>query len=206
MNEEATWGKKPVVSDIAKLPKAQTSKNEIGIECVNNRIYFYAEINRAEILMLNKNIRDLGSKLLGEAAAQDRSVSNIYLQINSFGGSIFAGISAMDEILSSKVPITTIVDGCCASAATFLSIVGKHRVIRPSAFMLVHQLTSGTWGKFRELQDDHVNHTRLMKMMKKLYSDYTRIPRGKLEEILDHDIWFDAKTCLKYGLVDEISN
>jgi len=37
-----------------------------------------------------------------------------------------------------------------------------------------------------------------------LTEKHARIPDRKIDEILEHDLWFDAKTCLKYGLVDEI--
>ena len=41
-------------------------------------------------------------------------------------------------------------------------------------------------------------------MIKELYKSYTKLPAKKLDEILKHDLWFDAKTCLEYKLVDEI--
>ena len=43
-----------------------------------------------------------------------------------------------------------------------------------------------------------------MKKIKNIYEEYTLIPKRKLNEILKHDLWWDAKTCLEYGLVDEI--
>ena len=44
----------------------------------------------------------------------------------------------------------------------------------------------------------------LMKMIKNNYLQHTKIPKKKLNNILKHDIWFDAKQCLEYGLIDEI--
>jgi len=43
-----------------------------------------------------------------------------------------------------------------------------------------------------------------MGTIKAIYAQYTKIPESKINEILDHDLWFDAKKCLEYGLVDEI--
>jgi ATP-dependent protease ClpP protease subunit len=43
-----------------------------------------------------------------------------------------------------------------------------------------------------------------MKRIKEIYEAKTKIPKTKMDEILKHDLWWDAKTCLKYGLVDEI--
>ena len=73
-----------------------------------------------------------------------------------------------------------------------------------SSFMLIHQLSSGMWGKYEELKDDMKNNDLLMKTIKDLYQERTKIPKTKLNQILKHDLWFDAKTCLRYGLVDDI--
>ena len=70
--------------------------------------------------------------------------------------------------------------------------------------MLIHQLSSGLWGKYEEIKDDMENCDKLMKMIKDIYAEYTKIPKKKLNEILKHDLWFDADQCLEYGLVDEI--
>ena len=70
--------------------------------------------------------------------------------------------------------------------------------------MLIHQLSSGAIGKFEELMDDMENNKALMKAIKQIYLERTKIPENLLKEILKKDIYFDAKQCLKYGLVDQI--
>jgi len=70
--------------------------------------------------------------------------------------------------------------------------------------MLIHQLSSGIYGKYTELEDDMENNKHLMNTIKDIYKAYTNLPMKKLNEILKHDLWFDSKTCLEYGLVDEI--
>jgi ATP-dependent protease ClpP protease subunit len=102
------------------------------------------------------------------------------------------------------VPVCSIVDGCAASAATLMSVVAEERKIHEHSFMLIHQLSSGMWGKYEELKDDMKNSEVLMNTIKKIYENHTTVPKSKLDQILKRDLWFDAKTCLKYGLVDEI--
>jgi ATP-dependent protease ClpP protease subunit len=70
--------------------------------------------------------------------------------------------------------------------------------------MLIHQLSSGTYGKYNELEDDMENNKHLMATIKEIYKEYTRVPMKKLDEILKHDLWFDSQTSLKLGLVDDI--
>jgi len=171
---------------------------------VDNHIYFYSHIGTSEVLQLNRRLRELNNELLRSAGLQDREPASIFLHINSFGGSIFDGLAAMDTILGCGVPVVTIIDGACASAATFLSVVGARRLIPRHGFMLIHQLSAMTWGKYRELQDDNINFNKLMDTIKSIYAEYTKIPEEKLMEILEHDLWFDANKCLEYGLIDEI--
>ena len=200
--------------DIPKETESEKPKNrEILVhepkvlERVNNRIYFYSEIDRSSILTLNRNLREMSNDLLITAQTNELDFpAPIYLHINSYGGNIFSGLAGMDEIIKtlSKVKIITIVDGCCASAGTFLSIVGKERLINQHAYMLIHQLSSIMWGKYEEFKDNMDNLDKLMEMIKGLYKTYTKLPTKKLNEILKHDLWFNADECLKYGLVDKI--
>tara|TARA_R110000765_G_C18727580_1_gene585044 strand:+ start:131 stop:775 length:645 start_codon:yes stop_codon:yes gene_type:complete len=181
------------------------SDSEDRIESVNNDIYFYAEVTRTNNLTLNKKIDSLGTKYYNFSNSLNMDhVAPLNLHINSFGGSVFAGFSTVDHILNSKVPVYSIVDGCAASAATLISVVAARRYMHKHAFMLIHQLSAASWGKYEELKDSMVNNDMIMKKIKEIYEQHTKIPTKKLGEILKHDLWWDAKTCLEYGLIDEI--
>jgi ATP-dependent Clp endopeptidase proteolytic subunit ClpP len=177
------------------------------LEVVENRIYFYSEIDRESVLTLNRHLRTKQNDALYRKQMEEcECVTPIYLHIQSYGGSIFAGLAAMDQILQARkqVPVYTIVDGCAASAATFVTVVGTKRYINPNAFMLIHQLSSVMWGKYSEMEDEMQNMDRLMDKIREVYGKYTTIPMHKLDGILKHDLWINPKECLKYGLVDEV--
>ena len=70
--------------------------------------------------------------------------------------------------------------------------------------MLIHQLSGGMWGKFSEMKDDMLNSEMLMTKIKSIYQEHAKIPKKVLDDILEHDIWWEAEKCLQYGLVDEI--
>jgi len=192
------WESKAASDDAAS--SSDHNKVQIG----RNRIYFYSEVNRPKNLELNKSIVTMANTLYNRGQSLSVDPGRIFLHINSGGGSVFAGMSSVDYILNSKVPITTVIDGCAASAATIMSVVGHHRVMHKHAFMLIHQISSAMWGKFEDMKDDMKNSELLMETIIKIYEEHTRIPRSELKEILKRDIWWDAKTCLDYGLVDEI--
>lgn len=174
------------------------------VEKKNNKIYFYTEVSRGKNLKLNLAINDISNELLNRANILGVDPGTIDLHINSYGGSVHAGFSSVDYILNSKVPVTTIIDGCAASAATIMSVCGAHRKMNKHAYMLIHQLSSGMWGKYAEMQDKMENCDRFMEMIVDIYKEHTKIPKKELNNILKHDLWWDAQTCLKYGLVDEI--
>jgi ATP-dependent protease ClpP protease subunit len=85
-----------------------------------------------------------------------------------------------------------------------MSIVATKRFMNKHSRILIHQLSSSLWGKYSEIEDEKLNLDNNMKTIKEIYLQYTKIPKAKLNEILKHDIFFDATECIKYGLVDEI--
>ena len=181
------------------------SNDSDRVSTTNNKIYFYSEVSRPKVLTLNKSITNVGLSLQNRANTLGlEDAGKIFLHINSYGGSVFAGLAATDCIIGSPVDVVTVIDGCAASAATLMSVVGMHRLISEHSFMLVHQLSSWTSGKYAELQDDMKNNDLLMKTIKNIYEEHTKIPKSQLSKILKHDLWWDAKQCLEYGLVDEI--
>ena len=197
---EKYWGeKKP-----PQKKNVQDKAAEKHIAVHENKIYYYAGVNRNSVVELNKKIGELESKSLTLGNNLDIAPPTLKILINSGGGSITAGISSMDTILRCKVPVHTYVDGFCASAATFLSVVGSCRFMSRNSYMLIHQLSSSLWGKYSEIEDEIKNLDLMMETIKNVYSEYTKVPMKKLDEILKHDLMWDAKQCLEYWLIDEI--
>ena len=174
------------------------------VEKVENILYFYAEVYRDNILKLNKELAILNNQILYHSIITKNEPAEIFLNIQSYGGSIFSGLSAMDMISDSRIKVNTIVDGCAASAATLMSVVGSRRYIKKHSYILIHQLSSIFWGNYEQLKDDMENSNKFMGMIKDIYKEHTKIPMKKLNEILKHDLWFTAEEALSYGLVDEI--
>ena len=173
-----------------------------------NHIYYYGGVTTGNCLKLNLAIQDVSRKL--SLVRVDMGVDNlkIFLHINSFGGSVFAALSSIDTIMNCDYPIVSIIEGAAASAATLMSVVCHERVIRPNAYMLIHQMSSGFWGKMEEIKDEFINLKKLSKKLKKIYKEHTKLNNKtsevKLNEILKRDLWWDSDECIKYGLVDRI--
>ncbi len=170
----------------------------------DNHIYFYAGVSRDKVLQLNKEIKELSSLLYYQSLEEEREPSHIKLHIHSNGGSILPAFAAINAITTAKVPVDTIVDGYAASAATLLSVVGKRRYITKYGYIMIHQLSAWMDGKLSEIRDTLENAEELMSKIKKIYTEYTKIPEKDLDNILENDLYFDAEKCLKYGLVDKV--
>ena len=202
MIDEKYWGeKKP---PIKKGAQPNVNKPEKHIAVHENKIYYYANVNRDSAAELNKKVGEIESKSLTLGHNLDIDPPSIKILINSGGGSITAGISSMDTVLRCKVPVETYVDGFCASAGTFLSVVGDTRYMSRNSYMLIHQLSSSFWGKYSEFEDEKQNLDLMMKTIKNVYKKYTKLPMQKLDEILKRDLMWDAEKCLEYGLIDDI--
>ena len=112
-------------SSAKPLNNEEESSNQVST--LDNRIFFYSGVTTSNVLIFNKEIRSLNVKILSNATALSNKPANLYIHINSYGGSVFAGLAAMDYIRTSTVPVCSVVDGCAASAATLMSIVAKMR-------------------------------------------------------------------------------
>jgi len=92
--------------------------------------------------------------------------------INSFGGDVYALLSMVDQINSCKVPIATIVEGKAMSAGAVLFTCGAdgHRYITPNSTVMIHEVSSQSWGKNEEIKASSIEIDRLNQKLLKLMS------------------------------------
>ena len=190
---------------LASKPTAEEDNDDNNeVQEFSNSIFFYTDVNKQSILNLNQKLKRIGTDLNATAMVLDIPVPELKLHINSNGGSLLDGFAAVDYVRNCKAPVHSIIEGSAASAATLISVVAKNRSISKNSFMLIHQLSGGMWGKFESMKDDMQNCNLFMDRINEIYGQYTKIPKNVLKDILKRDIYMDAKTCLKYGLVDKI--
>ena len=177
--------------------------NEL-VDYINNHIYFYSNVNQNSILKVIKIINTISMSILKTQIDHEIQGIKIYIHINSSGGDLYAALSLVDIIKRSKIPIVSIIEGYAASAATLISIVCHERKILKNASMLIHQISSGYWGKLYEIKDDCKNLKFLERKTKKIYIKHTNMSDKYLSKILKHDLLWGAKKCKRLKLVDEI--
>lgn len=188
-------------TDSDSLKSSKDSSISIG----SNQIFFYDDVTRQSVFNLSRQL-DATSKALQILRINFNlpTPPPIELYINSDGGEVLSAFSVVDRIKSSPIPVHSYCEGMVASAATLLSVCAHKRYIRKNGFMLIHQLSSGLWGPFEDLKEEVANMELLMKYIKSIYLQHTKISETNLVEILKHDTYLNAEECLKLGLVDEI--
>jgi ATP-dependent protease ClpP protease subunit len=205
----------PIIPKILKASRTvKTKKNTKSIELQLDNIEEYIYSNRFTHVYLYNNIDNDSVLQVREAIDYaNKSTNNnnvkispkgIVLHINSPGGYVTAGIGLMRVVSRSRVPIIVYIEGISASAATFICVLAKYRVIAPHASFLIHQYTGGMFGKHEELDFQMKDNKKMFSLMKSLYLKHTRIPEQYLDEILSHDLLLTPQLALEYGLVDKI--
>ena len=176
-------------------------QQECNIIRKGNTIYYYEAIDKKPILELISQLKDLEAILINLKYTYDVNPV-IKLHIYSEGGDAFMGLSIYDFIKTLKIPVHTYIDGLIASAATFLFLAGKKRFMTENSNILIHQISTGFWGKFEDLKDEYKNTTELMKIAKKIYTDNTSMSKKTIDDIIKRELYLTYQDALKYNIVN----
>lgn len=169
----------------------------------------FERLLKDRIIWLGDDVRDdnaneICAKML-LLAAED-STKDIFLYINSPGGSITAGMAIYDTMQYVPNDVVTVGIGMCASMGQFLLTSGAKgkRFITPNTRVLLHQPSGGFGGTAADIQ----TQAFLINDMKKKLAAITAKQTGKtVEQVMDdgdRDRWFTAQEALEYGFVDHI--
>ena len=170
----------------------------------------YNRLLKERIIWLGSDVRDDNANLICSQmlllSAEDPQ-ADIYLYINSPGGSITAGMAIYDTMQLIPNDVVTIATGMAASMGQFLLSSGTpgKRYATPNARILMHQPSGGIGGTASDIR----TQAELILDMKKRMAELTAQQTGKsVEQILednDRDNWFTAQEALVYGFFDHIA-
>jgi ATP-dependent Clp protease, protease subunit len=131
---------------------------------------------------------------------------DIYLYINSPGGSVYDALAIYDTMQYVKSHIQTVGIGVQASAAAFLLSSGEKgkRFILPNATVMIHQPSAGTRGKVTDMEIDLKESLRIKHRLNEIMAENTGQPVSRIKDDMERDYWMTAKDAKKYGIIDEI--
>lgn len=192
-----------------KFPNLFKNDTDENVYLKQNHLYFHEGVDEDSVDQVKKLMREYFDKCQRVKNNSSYAVFTpkpLFLHIYSPGGDVHAGLSLYDFIIeyNKSLPVYTIVEGMAASAATIISIAGSKRYITPNSYMLIHQLSTYFGGNFEQIKDEFGNCEKIMKQLKDIYANRTKLNRKQLNDILKRDVNWSADECIKYGLVDEI--
>lgn len=137
--------------------------------------------------------------------AKDPS-KDILMYIDSYGGYVHSFLAIHDVMKMLRCDIATVSIGKSMSCGQMLLVSGTKgkRFATPNARILMHEISSGTFGKISDIEVD-VNETKaLKKVCEDLILKYTKIKKAELKELMIRDSYFSSQEALKLGMVDYI--
>ena len=169
----------------------------------------YSRLLKDRIILLGSGIDDnvansiVAQLLFLEAEDPDK---DIYLYINSPGGSITSGMAIYDTMNFIKPDVSTICIGMAASMGAFLLSAGAKgkRVSLPNAEVMIHQPLGGAQGQATEIEIAAKRILHLREKLNRIMAENTGQEYETLARDTDRDNFMTAKQALDYGLIDKI--
>ncbi|MDU6245761.1 MAG: ATP-dependent Clp endopeptidase proteolytic subunit ClpP [Staphylococcus lugdunensis] len=169
----------------------------------------YSRLLKDRIIMLGSAIDDnVANSIVSQLLflqAQD-SEKDIYLYINSPGGSVTAGFAIYDTIQHIKPDVQTICIGMAASMGSFLLAAGAKgkRFALPNAEVMIHQPLGGARGQATEIEiaANHILKTR--EKLNRILAERTGQSIEQIQKDTDRDNFLTAEEAKAYGLIDEV--
>ena len=169
----------------------------------------YSRLLKDRIIFLGGEVDDdtaniiVAQMLFLEADDPDR---DIFLYINSPGGSVSAGLASYDTMQYIKCEVSTICVGLAASMGAFLLAAGakgKRRAL-PNAEIMIHQPSGGARGQATDMNIQVEQILRIKKRLNEILAERTGQPLDKVAADTERDNFMTAEQAKAYGLVDEI--
>ena len=180
----------------------QTSRGERSYD-------IYSRLLNDRIIFLSDEVNDVTASLVVaqllylEAQDPDR---DIYLYINSPGGSITSGMAIYDTMNYIKCDVSTICVGMAASMGAFLLSSGAKgkRFALPNAEVMIHQPLGGMQGQATDIKIHADRIIKIKEKLNKLLSEQTGKPLDVIERDTERDNFMTADEACAYGLVDKV--
>ena len=182
----------------------QTSRGERSYD-------IYSRLLKDRIIMLTGPVEDnMANSIIAQLLfldAQDPT-KDIYLYINTPGGSVSAGLAIVDTMNFIKADVQTIVMGTAASMGTIIASSGTKgkRFMLPNAEYMIHQPMGGTGGGTQQtdmaIAAEHLLKTR--NKLEKILAENSGKTVKQIHKDAERDYWMSAEETLAYGFIDQI--
>ena len=168
----------------------------------------YSKLLKDRIIFLTGEIDDNTANLVISELLYLESLNHddIYLYINSPGGSVSAGLAIYDTINFIKSDVSTIAVGMAASMGAFLLASGTKgkRFALPNSEIMIHEVLGGTKGQASAIEREALRIIKLRDKMNRILSTLTKKTYKQICKDTSNDYFMSAKEAVQYGIVDNI--
>ncbi|SHJ85968.1 ATP-dependent Clp protease proteolytic subunit ClpP [Clostridium amylolyticum] len=169
----------------------------------------FSRLLKDRIIMLSGEINDVTANLVVsqllflESEDPDK---DIYIYINSPGGSITSGMAIYDTMQYIKPDVSTICIGMAASMGSFLLTAGTKgkRYALPNSEIMIHQPLGGFQGQATDIDIHARRILRTKETLNKILSEKTGVPLEKINKDVERDYFMTAAEAKEYGLIDKV--
>jgi ATP-dependent Clp protease protease subunit len=169
----------------------------------------YSRLLRERVIFLVGPVNDqtanlvVAQMLFLESENPDK---DIFLYINSPGGSVSAGLSIYDTMQFIKPDVSTLCMGMAASMGSFLLMAGAKgkRLALPNSRVMVHQPSGGAQGQATDIEIQAREIIKTREQLNRIYAERTGQPIERIAADVERDYWMSATEAREYGLVDQV--
>jgi len=170
---------------------------------------FYSRLLKERIIFLGGPIDDYVANLIVAQLLfleSEDPKKDIYIYVNSPGGSVTSALAILDTMNYVKPDISTVCVGIAASAGAVILSAGKKgkRFALPNAEMMIHQPWGGAQGQATDIEITARQILKTREKLNKILAKNTGQALAKIEKDVERDFFMSADEAKKYGLIDEI--
>ncbi|WCE30575.1 ATP-dependent Clp endopeptidase proteolytic subunit ClpP [Vibrio sp. SCSIO 43137] len=194
----------PIIDALVPMVVEQTSRGERSYD-------IYSRLLKERVIFLTGQVEDhmanlvVAQLLFLESENPDK---DIFLYINSPGGSVTAGMSIYDTMQFIKPNVSTVCMGQACSMGAFLLAGGEKgkRYCLPNSRVMIHQPLGGFQGQASDIQIHAQEILTIKQKLNTLLAEHTGQPLEVVEGDTDRDNFMSAEQAVEYGLVDAVLN
>ena len=196
-----------MVNNVTAQTSGPSAGGGAGIAVLDDHIY--QRLLRERIVFLGSEVKDQNANAICAQllllSAEDPE-TDIFLHINSPGGSVDAGMAIYDTMNYIPNDVATVSMGLAASMGQFLLCAGAKgkRYALPHSRIMMHQPSSGMGGSASDIKIQAQQSLHIKKVLLELIAQHTGQTVDQIETDADRDRWFTAEQAKDYGLVDQV--
>jgi ATP-dependent Clp protease protease subunit len=169
----------------------------------------YSRLLRERIVFLVGPVNDQTANLVVAQLLfleSENPDKDVFLYINSPGGSVSAGMAIYDTMNFIKPDVSTLCTGMAASMGAFLLAAGTKgkRIALPNSKIMIHQVLGGAQGQATDIEIHAKDILKTKATMNRILAEKTGQPIEKVERDTERDYFLDADEAKAYGLVDQV--